>query len=141
MVVCPIRKVLSLISKAQFTALSDFRFHLARFLRFSEGAARVAGIMPAQYLLLLHIRGFADRDFATVGELAERLQSSSHGTTALINRCARLNLVTKRRSGSDARVVEVHLTSRGQRLVEQIAKRHCDELRSLREVFQVAHVN
>ena len=130
-----------MVSKAQFTALSDFRCHLARFLRFSEGAARAAGIMPAQYLLLLHIRGFADREFATVGELAERLQSSPHGTTALINRCARLKLVSKRRSGNDARCVEIHLTSHGMRLVEQIAKRHRDELRTLREVFRVAHVS
>ena len=129
------------MSKAQFTALSDFRSHLAGFLRFSERASRAAGIMPTQYLMLLHVRGFPGRDWATVGELAERLQSSPHGTTALIGRCARLKLVDKRRSAGDARRVEIHLTARGQRLVERIAERHREELQSLREVFRVAYVN
>ncbi len=130
-----------MISKTQFAALSEFRFHLARFLRFSERAARAAGIMPAQYLLLLHVRGYPGRDFATVGELAQRLQSSPHGTAALISRCVRLNLVGKRRSADDRRRVEVHLTSRGLKLVERIAIRHRDELQSLRDVFRVAHVS
>jgi DNA-binding MarR family transcriptional regulator len=129
------------ISENQFAALSEFRFHLAQFLRFSERAARAAGIMPTQYLLLLHIRGFSGRDPATVGELAQRLQSSPHGTVALINRCARLNLVGKRRNADDARRVEVYLTARGRRLVERIAERHRDELQSLRNVFRVAHVS
>ncbi len=97
--------------------------------------------MPTQYLLLLHIRGFRGRDFATVGELAERLQSSPHGAAALISRCVRLNLVSKRRSTKDARRVEVHLTARGRRLVERIARRHQDELQSLRDVFRVANVS
>lgn len=129
------------MSKAQFAALSDFRLHLARFLRFSERASRAAGIMPTQYLLLLHIRGFPGRDWATVGELAERLQSSPHGTAALISRCVGLKLVSKRRSAGDARRVEVHLTARGRRLAERIAERHREELQSLREVFRVAHVS
>ena len=97
--------------------------------------------MPTQYLLLLHIRGFSGRDWATVGELAERLQSSPHGTAALITRCVALRLVSKRRSAGDGRCVEVHLTPRGQKLVERVAARHREELRSLREVFRVAHVS
>ena len=97
--------------------------------------------MPTQYLLLLHIRGFSGRDWATVGELAKRLQSSPHGAAALIARCVGLNLVSKRRSADDARRVEVHLTVRGRRLVGRIAARHRDELQSLRDVFRVAHVS
>jgi hypothetical protein len=42
------------VTDKQYAALSNFRFHLAKFLRFSQRAARSAGIMPAQYLLLLH---------------------------------------------------------------------------------------
>ncbi len=129
------------MSKAQFIALSEFRLHLAQFLRFSERASRAAGIMPTQYLLLLHIRGFPGRAWASVGELAERLQASPHGTAALISRCASLKLVNKRRSADDARRVEVHLTARGRQLVERIARRHREELQSLRDVFRVAHVS
>jgi DNA-binding MarR family transcriptional regulator len=130
-----------MISKKQYVALSNFRRRLAGFQRFSERASRAAGVMPTQYLLLLHIRGFPHRDWASVGELAERLQSSPHGTAALVGRCAALQLVSKRRSAADARRVEVHLTPRGRALIERIAARHRDELQSLRDVFRVTHVS
>jgi DNA-binding MarR family transcriptional regulator len=129
-----------MLEKAQYVALSDFRFQLARFQRFSERATRTAGITQTQYLLLLHIRGFRGREWATVGELATRLHASPHGTAALVKRCVALRLVTKRRSTSDARRVEVHLTARGEKLVGRIAALHRNELRSLRSVFRVRHV-
>ena len=130
-----------MLSKQQYVALSNFRSELARFLRFSERASRAAGITPTQYLLLLHLRGFPGREWGTVGELASRLQASSHGTAALINRCVTAGLVDKHRSDGDARQVEVRLTARGRQLVERIAVRHHEELQSLRDVLRVAHVN
>jgi DNA-binding MarR family transcriptional regulator len=130
-----------MLAKQQFVALSNFRTELARFMRFSERAARAASITQTQYLLLLHVRGFQDREWATVGELASRLQGSAHGTAALVNRCLALGLVSKHRSNEDARRVEVHLTARALALVERIAARHHDELQSLRSVFRVAHVS
>ncbi len=129
------------LSKRQYVALSNFRFQLARFLRFSELASRAAGITPKQYLLLLHIRGFHGRESASVGELAQRLQSSPHGTVALIERCLASGLVRKRRCVEDRRRVEVRLTARACKLVERIATRHRDELKALRGVFRVAHVS
>jgi DNA-binding MarR family transcriptional regulator len=80
------------------------------------------------------------RDWATVGELALRLQSSAHGTVALVNRCIASRLVRKKRNPDDARCVEVHATPRGRRLVARIAARHRTELQSLREVLRVARV-
>ena len=131
-----------MLTKQQFVALSNFRFQLTRFHRFSEHAAHLAGITPTQYLLLLHIRGYAGRDWAAVGELAERLQSSPHGTAALIQRCIAAGLVKKRRSREDARRMEVHLTARALKLVDKIAAQHRDELQSLRNIFQVmTHVS
>lgn len=129
------------IAKKQYAALSNFRFQLARFQRFSERATRAAGITQTQYLLLLHIRGFRGRDWATVGELATRLQASPHGTAALVKRCVALRLVIKRRSTTDGRCVEVHLAPRGELLVSRIAALHRDELRSLRSVFRIKHVS
>jgi DNA-binding MarR family transcriptional regulator len=130
-----------MLTKQEYAALSNFRFQLARFTRFSEGAARAAGITPKQYLLLLHICGTPARDWASVGELAERLQASAHGTVGLVNRCKAARLVTKRRNADDARLVEIHATALGRKLVERIATRHRDELQSLREVFRVPHVS
>ena len=134
-------KRVRMLSKTQYVGLSDFRFQLARFQRFSERATRAAGITQTQYLLLLHIRGFRGRDWATVGELATRLQASPHGTAALIKRCVALRLVIKRRNAADARRVEVHLAPRGDRLVHRIAAQHRDQLRSLRSVFRIKHVS
>ena len=130
-----------MLSKSQYAGLSDFRFGLARFLRFSERVTRAAGITQTQYLLLLHVRGFRGRDWATVGELATRLQASPHGTAALVKRCVALRLVTKRRSATDGRRVEVHLAPRGERLVGRLAARHRDELRSLRNLFRIQPVS
>jgi DNA-binding MarR family transcriptional regulator len=130
-----------MLTKQEYGALSNFRFQLSRFIRFSEGAARAAGITPKQYLLLLHICGTPDRDWASVGELAERLQASAHGTVGLVNRCNAAHLVTKRRNAEDARLVEVHATPLGRKLVQRIATRHRTELQSLRKVFRVSHVS
>ena len=130
-----------MLSTRHYVALSDFRFQLAQFLRFSEQVSRAAGVPPTQYLLLLHIRGFAGPVGASVGELATRLQSSPHGTAALIERCVAARLVRKHRGQPDRRRVQVSLTPRGQRLVAHIASRHRRQLQSLRGVFRVPHVS
>ena len=116
------------LKKKDFEALSDFRYQLRRFLRFSEGVVRGEGITPLQYLLLLHIRGFPGRDWATVGELAEKLQSHHHGTVALVSRCEKLGLVRRRPSETDRRRVEIHLTAKGERCIGKLAAIHRTEL-------------
>jgi DNA-binding MarR family transcriptional regulator len=128
-------------TKDQFVALSNFRHQLASFVRFSMQASKSAGLTMTQYLLLLHVAGRRGREWATVGELADCLQASPHGTVALIDRCAALGLVERRTSAEDARCVEVHLTAKGRRLVERVATLHRNELQSFRDVFRVANVN
>ncbi|HEX6592868.1 MAG TPA: helix-turn-helix domain-containing protein [Moraxellaceae bacterium] len=128
------------LEKAQYEALSEFRYQLRRFLRFSEEAARTEGLTPLQYQLLLHVRGFPGRDWATVGELSERLQTQHHGVVALLTRCEELKLVQRRRSDADRRQVEVHLTARGERQLGKLAALHEAELRSLQKTFRVARI-
>ncbi len=130
----------SSLSKRQFEALSEFRYQLRRFLRFSEEAAKAEGITPLQYQLLLHVRGFPGRDWATVSELAERLQMKHHGVVALLTRCEEAGLVCRRKSASDRREVEIHLLMLGQKRLERLAALHEAELRSLRATFQVAQI-
>ena len=72
------------ISKKDFEALADFRYRLRLFLRFSEEITRQHGVTPLQYQLLLNIKGFPGREWATAGELAERLKAKHHGVVALI---------------------------------------------------------
>lgn len=115
------------ITKKEFETLSEFRYRLRRFLRFSEQVTRRNGITPLQYLLLLHVKGFPGRNWATVGELAERLQAQHHGVVALISRCEKLAWVERRQGQTDRRAVEVHLTGSGERMVAKMAAMHRDE--------------
>src|SRR5258708_27107687 len=74
-------------AKHDLEAMSVFRYELRKFLRVSKEIASAAGITTLQYQLMLHVRGFAGRQWATVGELAERLQAAPNGTAALGSRC------------------------------------------------------
>lgn len=116
------------LDKKDFEALSEFRYRLRRFLRFSEQVTRRNGITPLQYLLLLHLKGFPGRDWATVGELAERLQAAHHGTVALISRREGLGWVERRQGQADRREVAIHLTADGERILARMARLHRDEL-------------
>ena len=125
------------ISKAVFERLSEFRYQMRRFERFSERAVRSHGVTPLQYLMLLHIKGYPGREYACVGELAERLQAQPHGVVALITRCETRGLVQRRPSSRDGREVEVHLLKDGERLLVKLAALHRTELKSIRGVFPV----
>ena len=127
----------NMLSKKEFETLSHFRFQLRRFLRFSETITHEMGITNLQYLLLLHIKGYQDKGWASISELAERLQSHHHGVVSLVTRCEKLGLVNRQKSESDKRVIEVHLTQMGLKTVEKIARKHRDELLSLQGIFQV----
>ena len=131
----------SALNKKDFEALSEFRYQLRRFLRFSEDAAHTAGLTPVQYQLLLHVKGFPGRDRASIGELAERLQTPQHGVVALVTRCAAAGLVVRAHDPSDRRRVEVRLTPAGEACLRGLAAAHRSELRSLSKVFQVAHIS
>lgn len=119
------------MKKADFEALSEFRYRMRKFLRFSEELLREEGVTPLQYLLLLHLKGYPGREWATVGELAERLQAQHHGVVALVSRCENLGLVKRRTSAEDRRRVEAHLTAKGERCIERLARLHRDELTSM----------
>lgn len=119
------------LAKSEFEALAEFRYQLRRFLRFSEEVTRESGITPLQYQLMLQIKGFPGRDWATVGELAERLQAKHHGVVALVSRCESLGLVQRTASPSDLRRVEIRLTPEGERATSRLARLHRDELASL----------
>jgi DNA-binding MarR family transcriptional regulator len=125
------------LDKSDFAALSEFRYQMRRFERFSEDAVQAEGITPLQYLLLLHIKGYPGRDWATVGELAERLQAKPHGVVALVTRCENMGLVERRASASDRRRVEVHLLRPGEAVLRHLAERHRIELLSLDGVFTI----
>ncbi|MCU6433979.1 MarR family transcriptional regulator [Undibacterium sp. Jales W-56] len=128
------------LKKTDFEALSEFRFQIRRFERFSEDIVQAQGITSLQYLLLLHIKGYPGRSYATVSELAERLQAKPHGVVALVSRCEARGLVQRHQSATDRRVVEVHLLKEGERLLTHLAHLHRAELRSLSGVFSIPSI-
>jgi DNA-binding MarR family transcriptional regulator len=129
------------LTKTEFEALSEFRFHIRRFERFSEDAVQAHGVTPLQYLLLLHLKGYPGRCFATVGELAERLQAKPHGVVALVTRCEENGFVERRQGTTDRRQVEIHLLAAGEKLLRHLAELHRAELQSLGSVFPITHIN
>src|SRR5207249_11817026 len=62
---------------------------LRRFLRFSETAARQAGIEPQQHQLLMAVKGLPERLKPTISVLAERMQLQHHSTVELTDRLDR----------------------------------------------------
>ncbi|WP_341909472.1 MarR family transcriptional regulator [Polaromonas sp. YR568] len=129
-------KSLPPLDKVGLERQSQFRYELRRFLRFGELASRAAGVTPVHYHLMLHTQGFQDRDWASVGELAERLQTSPHGVVSLVSRCEEAGLVSRQGSKTDGRLVEVHLTPKGRKIVDRLAAQHQAQLDGLAAVIQ-----
>jgi len=128
----------SSLSKQDFQNLSDLRYRLRAFQRASEAICKKHGLTSLQYLLLLHLKGFESREWATISELAEKLQSKHHATVMLIDRCSELELVERRESASDKRCIEIHLLPKGEKLVEAIAWQHRPELNHLQLEFPLS---
>jgi DNA-binding MarR family transcriptional regulator len=117
-------------SRADYRSLAEFRYQIRRFLHFSEGAARAAGINPAQHQVLLVLKGIPPGTTPTIGNLAERLLLRHHSTVGLVDRLARRDLVRRAPSGSDRRRVLIEITAKGERLLERLSVIHRAELRS-----------
>ena len=119
------------LSQLQYENLAAFRYALRRFLRFSEDAAKHAGLTPQQHQALLAIKGFPRRNEVTVSELAERLQLRHHSTVELLDRLAKLKLVVRAQSDSDRRQVNVRLTPRGEQILDKLSSAHEEQLRRI----------
>jgi len=116
--------------RVDYETLADLRYHIRRFLRIREVAARAAGIEPQQYLVLLQIKGLAQRRPATIGALTERLQIRHHATVQLVDRLAQRGMVRRRRAEVDRRGVVVQLTARGEVTLRKLALHSLAELRT-----------
>lgn len=120
------------MSDRQYQSLAEFRHALRVFLRFSEVAAREAGLTPAQHQLLLAVRGWPSPGRPSIGELAERLQSTPQATLELARRAEEAGLVTLAPAPDDRRRQNVSLTRRGEISLDELSSAHRDELRRFR---------
>ena len=113
-----------------FKAMAELRYQIRRFLRFSETAARQAGIEPQQHQLLLAVRGLPENLKPTIGVLAERMQLQHHSTVELIDRLVDRGLLCRLRATDDRRQVLVKLTREGEKFLEGLSLHHLQELQS-----------
>ncbi|MFE9104093.1 MarR family winged helix-turn-helix transcriptional regulator [Actinomadura geliboluensis] len=123
------------LSQEEFTALLAFRTGLRRYLRWSEEAARAAGLTPAQHQLLLAVKGHAAARPPTIGELADYLLLRHHSAVELINRAEHGGLVVRERDPDDNRVMRVRLTGAAERVLAELTRVHLAELRDLAPIL------
>jgi DNA-binding MarR family transcriptional regulator len=122
-------------TEADIEAVAAFRYAIRRFLRFSEQAARRERITPQQHQLLLAIKGFPNRDYATVSELAHRLQMRQHSVVGLIDRTVKASLVRRVRGTQDRREVYIFITPEGEALLARLTELHRQELVTMRDAL------
>jgi len=113
-----------------FKAMAELRYQIRRFLRFSENAAREAGIEPQQHKLLLAVRGLPGGLKPTIGVLAERMQLQHHSTVELIDRLVDRGFISRLRATDDRRQVFVKLTHDGEEFLKTLSLHHLQELQS-----------
>jgi DNA-binding MarR family transcriptional regulator len=120
------------LSNRDYRALAQFRHALRVFLRFSEDAARGAGVTPAQHQLLLAVRGHSSERPPTIGELAEVLQLRHHSAVELVDRAVNAGLVERVDDSHDRRRQLITITPSGSEVLNDLSAAHRDELRRFR---------
>jgi DNA-binding MarR family transcriptional regulator len=118
------------VRQTDYRDLAEFRYQLRRYLRFSEAAAREAGLEPQQHQLLLTLKGLPEHIEPTVRAIAERLQIQHQSAVGLVDRSVERGLVRRQRGGDDRRTVRVELTPEGDRILSSLSEVHQAELTS-----------
>lgn len=117
------------LTLADYQSLAELRYHIRRFLHFSEQVVRKGGLEPRQHQLMLTLRGLPTGTRPRIAELAERLQIQHHSTVELVNRLAAGGYVRRHRGDDDRREVLLSLTPKGEKILRELSLHHRDELR------------
>ena len=120
------------LSDPDYRALAAFRHALRTFQRFSEQAARDAGLTPAQHQLLLAIRGHPGEAPPSLSAIAEVLQLRLHSAGELTSRAVANGLVDRWTDPDDARRIVLGLTPLGHAKLADLSLAHRAELRRFR---------
>jgi DNA-binding MarR family transcriptional regulator len=129
------------LSHEDYQNLLDFRCGLRQFLQWSQAKARAVGLTPAQYQLLLAIKGHRGEQGPTVGDLAGYLLLKPHSAVELIDRAEAAGLVERWGDDEDRRVTRVRLTPDADLRLDKLVPAHIDELQQLAPILDhvVAH--
>ena len=112
----------------EYEALAELRYLGRKFLRFSKDLLRAnAGLNPEQYEALLAIKAYPSENL-TISQLSERLQVKHHSAVNIVDRLVERKLIRRQAGEEDRRERHLELTEKGQRLIEELARVHYDEL-------------
>lgn len=120
------------LSDDDYQTLARFRYALRRFQRFSETAAREAGLTPAQHQLLLTVRGYDGHGPPSVTIVAELLQLKLHSAGELVNRAEANGLINRWADPDDGRRTRLVLTAKGEAKLAALSLQHRAELQRFR---------
>src|SRR5438270_4806781 len=109
------------LTLAEYRRLSEFRFQIRRFMRFSEDAARAKGLEPQQHQTLLAIKGAPAGEQPTIAFLANRLQLAHHTMVELVDRVVDKGLAERKPSPTDRRSTLVQLTPAGAKVLGELS--------------------
>src|SRR4029078_3771075 len=115
------------VSDADYQGLLAFRDQLRRFLHWSEQQSYAHGVTPAQYQLLLAIRGHPT-GAPTIGDVAEHLLLRHNSVVGLTDRAVAADLVERCPDPESQRIVRLRLTSLGARRLRALAGLHLGEV-------------
>lgn len=122
------------LTDADYQTLAAFRHELRRFTRFSENAAKSAGLTPQQHQALLAIRSMSSSGMS-VGDVAAFLMLQPHSASELTDRLALLDLVSRDPAEHDRRSVMLNLTSKAEAILASLVLTHRDELHKMRPLL------
>ncbi|WP_431324846.1 MarR family winged helix-turn-helix transcriptional regulator [Rhizobium sp. YTU87027] len=131
-----------------YDGLAGFRLAMRRFLAFSEAALAEAGVTSQQYQAMLVVRTMPGRQ-VRIRDLADQMLMPHNGAVQLIDRMCAGELAMRIPAEDDKRSVLIGLTSKGNDVLESLAKVHvkgmlvnepllAESLSRLRQVTELA---
>jgi DNA-binding MarR family transcriptional regulator len=116
------------VPQSELRTLAEFRYQLRRFLSFSEVVTEQRGIAAQQYQLIQAIAAVPEGQRASISYLAERMVLRHNSTVELVDRAERAGLVRREPDENDLRRSLVRLTPQGERLLQDLAVEHLNDL-------------
>lgn len=124
------------ICDSEYLRLLAFRTELRHFTRWSEQAAKEAGLTPALHQLLLAVRGLSVAASPSIGDVAEVLLVRHHSAVELVARAEALQLIARGPSTTDHREVRLLLTPLGAERLQGLSRRHLGRLRQVSDAIR-----
>ena len=111
-----------------YEVLAELRYLGRKFLRFSKDLLQAkAGLNPEQYEALLAIKAFPGQTL-TISQLSERLQVKHHSAVNIVDRLVERKLIRRQLGKQDRRERHLELTTKGEKMIEELAAFHYQEL-------------